>query len=518
MSRLARLTGAIRRTELDRRVGVVRKLHGLAIEAEGPRSRVGELCAVVPPGVDAVADSDGLVARLIGGAIASGEDACSPAVLAEVVGVQPGVVTLMPYGTAKGLAVGSTVLALGDASDIGVGQELIGRVVDGFGRPLDALAAPRPARTRPLRGSPINPMTRPRIQHVLETGIRTIDSLLTLGQGQRTGIFAGSGVGKSTLLGMIARHVRADVNVIALIGERGREVREFIEKHLGAEGLRRSVVVVATADQPALARIRAAHAALSIAEHFREEGKHVLLMMDSITRFAMARREVGLSAGEPPTARGYTPSVFAELPELCERCGTAASGGSITALLTVLVEGDDLNEPVSDALRAILDGHIVLSRSIAHQGLYPAIDLLKSASRLLPDLTSDLERLLVTEAVKLLALLERSRQMVELGAYEAGTNPELDAALACQARLQAWLRQSEGGVRRADALKGLAEVLQLKAQHASQQAAQPAAPQRADYGGNARRPAAPAAPTPQRAGAAAPARPPGPPAQPRSGR
>ena len=322
---------------------------------------------------------------------------------------------------------------------------------------MDGMPAPRTTSSGSVRGLPTNPMRRPRIDSVLETGIRSIDALLTLGRGQRVGIFAGSGVGKSTLLGMIARHAKADVNVIALIGERGREVREFVDKQLGVEGLKHSVVVVATADQPALARIRAAHAALTIAEHFRDQGRQVLLTMDSITRLAMARREVALSAGEPPTARGYTPSVFAELPELCERCGTAPSGGSITALMTVLVEGDDLNEPISDALRAILDGHIVLSRQIAHQGQYPAIDLLKSVSRLLPDLTTEAERALVHDAIRILALLERNRQIVELGAYEAGSNPALDAALTSQGLLQAWMRQTAGGVARTEAIEQLAQ-------------------------------------------------------------
>jgi flagellum-specific ATP synthase len=293
---------------------------------------------------------------------------------------------------------------------------------------------------------------------VLETGIRSIDSLLTIGQGQRVGIFSGSGVGKSTLLGMIARHVTADINVIALIGERGREVREFIDKQLGEEGLQRSVVVVATSDQPALARVRAAYAAVAIAEHFRDAGKQVLLTMDSITRFAMARREIGLSAGEPPTARGYTPSVFAELPEICERCGTAPSGGAITALLTVLVEGDDLNEPISDSLRSILDGHLVLTRQLAHQGQYPALDVLKSASRLMPDLTTPEQRQLAVHAIKMLAVLERNRQMVDIGAYERGSNAELDRALAVEPELLQFLRQNLGGIRREEALRNLMQV------------------------------------------------------------
>jgi flagellum-specific ATP synthase len=447
--RLRQLAKAVRHAELSRRFGTVKGLRGLAIEAIGPNSRVGELCMIVP-----VQDDRSVPAWLDPHAAGTEE---SGQVLAEVVGIGEQHVTLMPYGGTRGLAAGSLVLALGDHSEIGVGNALLGRVIDHFGRPLDGQPAPRVTGMVPVRGTPANPMRRPPIDTVLETGIRSIDALLTLGRGQRVGIFAGSGVGKSTLLGMIARHAEAEINVIALIGERGREVREFIDKQLGPEGLKRSVVVVATADQPALGRIRAAHSALAIAEHFRDQGKHVLLTMDSITRLAMARREVALSAGEPPTARGYTPSVFAELPELCERCGTAASGGTITALLTVLVEGDDLNEPISDALRAILDGHIVLSRQIAHQGQYPAIDLLKSVSRLLPDLATEAERLLVQETVRVLALLDRNRQIVELGAYESGSNPELDAALSCRDRLLAWLRQAEGGVPRAASLRDLAD-------------------------------------------------------------
>ncbi|MGJ7574301.1 FliI/YscN family ATPase [Variovorax sp. RB2P76] len=459
---LGGLLARARTAELTRRTGVVRSLRGLAIEAQGPRSRVGELCAIVPPGQHVHEKLKEWLLSVMPGAPNSGEHhsaeaaaATGGAVLAEVVALQPGRVTLMPYGGMQGLAIGSTVVALGEHSDVEVGDGLLGRVIDGLGRPLDGLPRPRTTGTAPIRSAPSNPMRRPRIEKILETGVRGIDGLLTLGQGQRVGIFAGSGVGKSTLLGMIARHVTADVNVIALIGERGREVREFIEKQLGTEGLARSVVVVASADQPALARLRAAYAALAIAEHFRAQGRQVLLTMDSITRLAMARREIGLSAGEPPTARGYPPSVFAELPELCERCGTAPSGGAITALLTVLVEGDDLNEPVSDALRAILDGHIVLSRHLAHQGQYPAIDILKSASRLLPDLTNAQERETIHAAVRALALLERNRQMVELGAYENGSNPELDAALACQPELQAWLRQMDAGVPRKDAMQQL---------------------------------------------------------------
>lgn len=274
------------------------------------------------------------------------------------------------------------------------------------------------------------------------------------------GIFAGSGVGKSTLLGMLARDVQADVNVIALIGERGREVREFVEKHLGTAGLQRSVVVVATSDQPALARTRAALAATAIAEFFRGEGKQVLLMMDSITRFAMARREIGLAAGEPPTARGYTPSVFADIPALCERCGTTSSGGSITALYTVLVEGDDFNEPISDIVRATLDGHIMLSRELAHEGHFPAIDVLQSTSRLAADLVSDADQALMSATVELMATYERNRQMIDMGAYRAGSNPAIDRAMQLFPAVRAVMRQSvHASSSRADALALLRQAM-----------------------------------------------------------
>lgn len=437
---------AVRQTELSRRIGWVRQMQGLTIEAQGPDAKVGELCRIV---------SRGHLGNNPAGHLEMGS------VVAEVVGLKPGLLTLMAYGSMQGISAGDEVIALGSQSTIGVGPALLGRVIDGFGHALDELPDPVAQAQWPLHGTPLNPMRRPRIQHPLQTGVRCIDGLLTVGLGQRVGIFAGSGVGKSTLLGMIAQHVTADVNVIALIGERGREVRDFIDKQLGPSGLARSVVVVSTSDQPALARTRAAYASVAIAEYFRDQGRHVLLTMDSITRFAMARREIGLAAGEPPTARGYTPSVFAELPQLCERCGTDASGGSITALLTVLVEGDDMNEPVADSVRSILDGHIVLSRHLAHQGQYPAIDVLKSASRLLPDLVTAADQKLVVEAVRHLALLERNRQLVDIGAYEKGTNPALDASLALENSLQAWLRQKEGGEPREVALQKLHNLLSV---------------------------------------------------------
>ena len=435
LTKFADYRHALASVKLSQRVGVVSRIRGLCIESTGPEAAIGELCRIWP------------------------SEQSATALMAEVVGVAGGQLSLMPYGPLQGIRAGCRVVADGAADTIGVGEGLLGRVIDGFGRPLDSLPAPQTSACRSLKGAPINPLQRPPIRHSFQTGVRSIDCLLTLGQGQRIGIFAGSGVGKSTLLGMITRHAQADLNVIALIGERGREVREFIEQQLGSEGLARSVVVVATADQPALARVRAAYAALAIAEFFRASGKQVLLTMDSVTRFAMARREVGLAAGEPPSARAYTPSVFAELPELCERCGTDATGGSITGLLTVLVEGDDFNEPVADHLRAALDGHIVLTRELAHQGQYPAIDLLQSISRLMSQLVTPEQNALAATARRHLVLLARHRPMVDIGAYQAGSNPALDAALVVEPVLLRWLTQSEGGVLSTQAWQELAHIL-----------------------------------------------------------
>jgi flagellum-specific ATP synthase len=432
---MQRYLDAIRSAELLRRVGHVRQLAGLSIESTGPDVLVGEICEIAPRR---------------GGA----------SLRAEVVGLRDGRVMLMPYGEIQGIGVGSEVVATGQMPRIAVGPALLGRVIDAFGDPLDELDPPRTNEFRPLKAAPLNPLTRPRIHSVMETGVRVIDSMLTMGHGQRVGIFAGSGVGKSTLLGMIARNTLAEVNVIALIGERGREVREFIDKHLGAEGLARSVVVVATSDQPALARARAAYAATAIAEYFRDAGKQVMLTMDSVTRFAMARREIGLSIGEPPTARGYTPSVFAELPELCERCGTAASGGTITALYTVLVDGDDFNEPISDMLRATLDGHVVLARRLAQQGHYPAIDVLHSVSRLFGDLAGPADQELVHETLECLAVYDRNRQLIDMGAYRAGSSAEIDRAIALWPALTAFLRQREGqGIDRAASMAALRAIM-----------------------------------------------------------
>lgn len=410
---------AIRKAEFVRRIGHVRHLAGLSIESFGPDVLVGEVCEI---------------------ALRTGKRVLR----AEVVGLKENRVVLMPYGSVHGIGAGSAVIATGQMPQVAVGPELLGRVIDAFGDPLDHKPAPRTTSFRPLKAAPLNPMSRPRVDTVLETGVRSIDAMLTLGRGQRVGIFAGSGVGKSTLLGMIARHVQADINVIALIGERGREVRDFIEKHLGEEGLQRSIVVVATSDQPALARARAAYAATAIAEYFRDAGQHVVLTMDSVTRFAMAKREIGLAVGEPPTARGYTPSVFSELPELCERCGTAESGGTITALYTVLVEGDDFNEPISDMLRATLDGHIVLSRRLAQQGHYPAIDVLQSASRLVTDLTTGEELTLIHKMFENLSTYEQNRQMIAMGAYRKGSSADIDRSIRIHAPLTRFLQQPEG--------------------------------------------------------------------------
>lgn len=430
-----------------RPIGYVTKLGGSSVEVQGLTATVGETCSIVPRhGVAGV--------------------------LAEVVGAKGDHLSLMTYGTAEGLSAGCQVFAEGTRASIAVGESMLGRVVDAFGQPLDGRGDLRELHPRPLKPAPINPMHRHRISRMLETGVRSIDALLPVGQGQRVGIFAGSGVGKSTLLGMIARHVHSDVNVVALVGERGREVREFIERQLGACGLSRCVVVVAASDQPALARVRAAYAALAIAEHFRDAGRHVLLTMDSVTRFAMARREIGLAAGEPPTARGYTPSVFSELPLLCERCGPGSSGGSITALMTVLVEGDDLNEPVADSLRALLDGHIVLSRELAHSGQYPAIDVLQSASRVMPDIADAAHRELAAAATRILSLLERNRQLVEIGAYVRGTHAALDAALVLQPHLAEWMRQRDGGVPAVEALGALRAILARGAKATADSSAQ----------------------------------------------
>lgn len=429
------LTAAVKNAELVRRTGAVSQFSGLLIESIGPDAFVSELCEIQ-------------------------ERAHSAGAQAEVIALKDGRVLLMPYQDLRGISIGAEVIATGRTARVPVAEDMLGRVVDAFGAPLDGKPVIPPAAYQPLYAEPLNPLARPRIDTILETGVRAIDALLTIGRGQRMGIFSGSGVGKSSLLGMIARNMDADVNVVALVGERGREVRDFVEDVLGPEGLSRSVVVAATSDQPALVRRRAAFAATAIAEYFRSKGMHVVLTMDSLTRLAMAQREVGLAIGEPPTARGFTPSVFALLPKLLERGGNADNGGSITAFYTVLVEGDDINDPIADSVRAILDGHIVLDRELANRGRYPAIDLLHSISRLVRDLATPEEIELIQRTVKLMSVHRASKDLVEVGAYRPGTNPELDTALRLMPALEEFLGQkTNASVQRSEAMRQLQALL-----------------------------------------------------------
>ena len=410
---LARASQALEEADLARRHGFVSNLIGLIIEATGLPAEVGEVCLV-------------------------GTGRSRAPVSAEVVGFRDGRTLLMPLGELHGIGPGTRVLATGAPFRVTVGDGLLGRIVDGLGSPSDGLPAPDGV-ARSTMAAPPDALSRPRIRERVGLGVRALDGLVPCGRGQRLGIFAGSGVGKSSLMGMIARSTSASINVIALVGERGREVREFVERDLG-DALERSVVVVATSDQPALVRIKAAFTATTIAEHFRDQGHDVMLMMDSVTRFAMAQREVGLAIGEPPATRGYTPSVFALLPRLLERAGTSAAG-SITALYTVLVDGDDMNEPVADAVRATLDGHVVLSRSLAHAGHYPAIDVLQSVSRLVGEIVTPEVAAAGQQLRAALAVLSDKEDLVAVGAYQPGSDPALDASLAHRARIERFLRQ-----------------------------------------------------------------------------
>jgi flagellum-specific ATP synthase len=418
-----RAARALHDGDLHRRRGRVADLIGVIVEATGLQVEVGELCEI-----DA-----GRTGR---------------ALPAEAVGFRADRTLLMPLGEPDGIRPGSRVTPHGRTFSVPVGDALLGRVIDGLGRPLDGLGPIGNGGARSATAAPPDPLTRPRIEDRISLGVRALDSLIPCGRGQRLGIFAGSGVGKSSLLGMIARSSAADVNVIALVGERGREVRDFIEGSLG-DALSRSVVVVATSDQSPLVRIKAAFTATAIAEHFRDLGSHVMLMMDSVTRFATAQREVGLAIGEPPTTRGYTPSVFALLPKLLERAGTSSTG-SITGLYTVLVDGDDMNEPVADAVRAILDGHVVLTRELAHRGHFPAIDVLQSVSRLEAEISPPDVRAAAGELRRLLAALRDKDDLIAIGAYQAGSDPAVDAALARRTAIDAFLRQPVTESSRAD--------------------------------------------------------------------
>ncbi|TGE32615.1 flagellar protein export ATPase FliI [Desulfosporosinus sp. Sb-LF] len=408
-----RLTQKVEQIEPISAQGRVSKIVGLMVEAAGPRASVGEYCHIIGR---------------------NGQE-----LPAEVVGFRDSITLLMPLGELEGIAPGDRVIPQHQKLTVAVGPGLLGRILDGLGHPMDD--RPLVSETAyPLQNKPPNALLRPRIRDTLSVGVRTIDGILTIGRGQRMGIFAGSGVGKSTLLGMMARNTVAEINVIALVGERGRELRDFIEKDLGPEGLARSVIIVATSDQPALVRLKAAFTATAIAEYFRDQGKDVLLMMDSVTRFAMAQREVGLTVGEPPATRGYPPSVFALLPKLLERSGMAEIG-SITGIYTVLVDGDDHNEPIADSVRGILDGHIVLTRELAMQNQYPAIDILQSVSRVMNDVIS-LEHKAIAKVVREhLAVYRDAKDLIDIGAYTPGSNSKIDAAIEHMDRIQEFIRQ-----------------------------------------------------------------------------
>lgn len=401
---LKRFSQAIEESEPIKMSGKIVQVIGLVIESKGPNVSMGELCYIKSrfPGVEPIP--------------------------AEVVGFRDGKVLLMPVGDMAGIGPGCEVVSAQKTLQVKVGPQLLGRVLDGLGNPMDGKGPILSKLEYPLQASPPDPLHRPRIHESLFVGVRAIDGLITLGSGQRIGIMAGSGVGKSTLLSMIARNTEADVSVISLVGERGREVRDFIERDLGEEGLKRAVVVVATSDRPALVRIKGAMTATAIAEYFRDQGKKVVLMMDSVTRFAMAQREVGLTIGEPPATRGYTPSVFALLPRLLERAGTSEKG-SITGIYTVLVDGDDMNEPIADAVRSILDGHIVLSRAIAAQNHFPAIDVLASVSRVMSDIVVDEHMAANRNMRALMAVYKEAEDLIHIGAYVKGSSKKIDEAI-----------------------------------------------------------------------------------------
>ncbi len=416
-------------------VGRVARAVGLIVESNGPAVSVGDLCYL--PTADNSRDT-----------------------MLEVVGFRDNSVLLMPLGQMPPVRVGDAIIAAGVKSEIAVGEQLLGRTIDALGRPLDELGAIKCDTFYPLTRTATNPLFRANIDAPLETGVRVIDGMLTIGAGQRIGIFGGSGVGKSTLLGMMAKRSAADINVIALIGERGREVREFIENELGEEGMARSVVVVSTSDDSALVRIRAALAATAIAEYFKDCGANVLLIMDSVTRFCMAQREIGLAAGEPPSSKGYTPSVFALLPKLLERAGKFQNGGSITGFYTVLVEGDDMNEPIADAVRSILDGHIVLSRQLAARNHYPCIDVLHSASRLFSTVAEREHRAQAGDVRELLAAYEKAEDLINIGAYQMGSNRTIDLAIGRHEEINNFLKQAQD--EKASLEESIAQLMNIK--------------------------------------------------------
>ena len=408
---------AVEETETILYTGYVTAVKGLLIECNGPRSMVGELCEIKVPRVE-------------------------EPLLAEVTGFEGTTVKLMAYGDTKGIEIGSEVVASGHVLQVPVGNNLLGRVIDATGRPIDGKGSLETTEYYPVIASPPNSMTRMPVDHRVVTGVRAIDSLLTCGKGQRIGLFAGSGVGKSTLLSMIARNTNADINVIGLIGERGREVLDFINRDLGEEGMKRSVLVVATSDTPSIARLRAAYVATAVAEYFRDQGKDVMLLMDNLTRFAHAQREIGLSSGEAPAQRGYPPSVFDLIPKLLERSGTSDKG-TITAFYNVLVDGDDMDEPITDKVRGTLDGHIVLSRDLANDRHYPAIDIRKSISRLWQRVSGKQTVAAANKISRMIATYEQNKEMINAGVYAQGANAEIDEAIAAHADIDAFLMQQE---------------------------------------------------------------------------
>ena len=405
----------IKNSETIKEIGKITEIIGLTIESDGPKSSIGDLCYIY-------------------------NDYNDTPTMAEVVGFKKDKILLMPLASPDGIHPGAMVVNSGSAMKIGVGNQLIGRVLDGLGNPIDTLGDIRFSEYRSTRASLINPLKRKRISEPLALGIKSVDGFATVGKGQRMGIFAGSGVGKSTTLGMMAKNTSADLNVIALIGERGREVKEFIEEILGPEGMKRSIVIAATSEQPSLVKIKAAFVATTIAEYFRDKGMDVLFMLDSVTRIAMAQREVGLAIGEPPATRGYTPSVFALMPKLMERAGTTENG-TITGLYTVLVEGDDFNEPISDTSRSILDGHIVLSRDLAQKNHYPAIDVLQSLSRVMNDVTEKEHQNAAGKLRNLLAVYSKNEDLINIGAYVTGSDPLCDKAISMKKDIDNFLIQ-----------------------------------------------------------------------------
>ena len=414
------------------KVGKVVEIIGLIIEADGPESSIGDLCHIVSNDIEPIS--------------------------CEVVGFRENRILLMPLGSIEGLKAGAKVVNSGSDMKVKVSDSLLGRVLDGLGNPIDGLGEIAADKYYSTSGKLINPLKRKPIDEPLSLGIRAIDGLITVGKGQRMGIFAGSGVGKSTTLAMMAKNTSADINVIALIGERGREVREFIEHTLGADGMKRSVVVVATSEQPSLVKIKAAFVACAIAEYFRDKGKDVLFMLDSVTRIALAQREVGLAVGEPPATRGYTPSVFALMPKFLERAG-CNEYGTITGLYTVLVEGDDFNEPVSDTARSILDGHIMLSRSLAHKNHYPAIDVLQSISRVMNNIVDKEHKDAAGKIRSLLASYAKNEDLINIGAYQRGADPLVDKAISLMDKIDRYLIQS--GEDKTDYQTSVSEIIRL---------------------------------------------------------